>query len=130
MLSLLVDTVHSFEHFCDLIEDMFCHFDLEHLDEKLLQQQRALHESVIDFWQHFHDLQIQASRSQMKFSYLWYRFKYCLKKSAHPKRKLDIKPHSTFFIDGTAQSHVGAGIVSTNCPLPSHSIAPTHTLHK
>ena len=56
VLSLLVDSMHSFEHLCDLIEDMFYHFDPEHLDQKLLQQQRALHESVIDFWQHFQEL--------------------------------------------------------------------------
>ena len=50
VLSLPANIVHSFEHFCDLIEDTFCHFDPDHLDRKLLQQQRALHESVIDFW--------------------------------------------------------------------------------
>ena len=70
VLSLLVDTVHSFEHFCDLIDDMFYHFDPYHLDRKLLQQQRAPHESVIDFWQCFCDLQFQSPRSQMKFAYL------------------------------------------------------------
>ena len=32
VLSLPVDTVHSFEHFCDLIEDTFYHFDPDHLD--------------------------------------------------------------------------------------------------
>lgn len=60
----------------------------------------------------------------MKFSYLWDRFEYCLKKSAYPKNKLDIKPRSTFFIDGTMQSHLGTGTVSTDCLPPSHSAAP------
>ena len=60
----------------------------------------------------------------MKFAYLWDRFEYCLKKSAHPKRKLDIKPRSTFFIDGTAQSHVGESTVSMDHPPPSHSTVP------
>ena len=32
VLNLLADTVHSFEHCCDLIEDMFYHFDPYHLD--------------------------------------------------------------------------------------------------
>lgn len=32
VLSLPTDTVHSFEHFCDLIEEAFYHFDLDHLD--------------------------------------------------------------------------------------------------
>ena len=50
VFSLSADTMHSFEHFYDLIEDMFYHFDLDHLDQKLLQQWRALHESIIDFW--------------------------------------------------------------------------------
>jgi len=100
VLSLPADTVHSFEHFCDLIEDTFYHFDLDHLDRTLLQKQRASHELVIDFWQCFCDLQFQALRSEMKFNYLWDRFKYCFKKFAHPKRKLEIKPFSTFFIDG------------------------------
>lgn len=50
VLSLLADTMHSFEHFCDLIEDIFYHFDPNHLDRKLLQQWRAPHESIIDFW--------------------------------------------------------------------------------
>jgi len=56
LLSLLADSVHSLEHFCDLIEDTFYHFDLDHLDKKLLQQRKALHESVIDFWQCSRDL--------------------------------------------------------------------------
>jgi len=60
----------------------------------------------------------------MKFSYLWDQFEYCLKKSARPKRKLDIKPLSTLFIDGTTQSHVGADTISTDCLHPSHSVAP------
>jgi len=38
---------------------------------------------------------------------------------------LDIKPHSTFFIDGIVKSHVGAGTVSTNYLPPSHSVAPS-----
>jgi len=50
VLSLPANTVHSFEHFCDLIEDMFYHFDPNHIDWKLLQQWRAPHESIIDFW--------------------------------------------------------------------------------
>jgi len=37
VLSLLADTMHSFEHFCDLIEDTFYHFDPDHLDWNLLQ---------------------------------------------------------------------------------------------
>ena len=37
LLSLPADIVHSFEHFYDLIEDMFYHFDPDHLDRKLLQ---------------------------------------------------------------------------------------------
>jgi len=41
VLSLSVDTMHSFAQFCDLIEDTFYHFDLDHLDQKLLQQRRA-----------------------------------------------------------------------------------------
>jgi len=59
----------------------------------------------------FHDFQFKALRSQMKFAYLWDRFEYYLKKSAHPKRKFEIKPWSTFFIDGAAQSHEEAGTV-------------------
>ena len=60
----------------------------------------------------------------MKFAYLWDRFKYCLKRFARPKRKFEIKPRSTFFIDGAAQSHVDAVTVSTNCLPSSHSTAP------
>jgi len=121
VLSLPSHTVHSFER--DLIEDTFYHFDPDHLGWKLLQQRRALHESAIDFWQRFHDLLFRALMSQMNFTYLWDRFKYCLEKSARPKRKLDVK-HCSTFIDGTTQSHVGAGTVSTDCPPPSHSIVP------
>lgn len=116
--------MHSCDHFCDLIEDTFHHFDPDHLDRKLLQKWRAPHESVIDFWQHFHDLQCQAPRSQMKFAYLWDWFEYCLKKSAHPKRNIDVKPRSTFFFNGATQSHVGVGIVSMDCSPPSHSTVP------
>jgi len=50
LCSLPADSVHSLEHFCDLIEDTFHHFDPEHLDHKLLQQQKAPHESPNDFW--------------------------------------------------------------------------------
>ena len=60
----------------------------------------------------------------MKFAYLWDWFEYCLKKSTHPKKKIDVKPRSTFFVDGTVQSHVGACTVSTDCPPPSHSTTP------
>jgi len=60
----------------------------------------------------------------MKFPYLWDQFEYCLKKSARPKRKLEIKHHSTFFVDRTAQSHVGSSTVSMECPPPSHSTVP------
>jgi len=56
VLSLPANTMHSCEHFCDLIEDMFHHFDPNHLDQKLLRQHRAPHESIIDFWLCFHDL--------------------------------------------------------------------------
>ena len=38
VIILLDDTVHSCENLCDLIGDMFYHFDLDHLDRKLLQQ--------------------------------------------------------------------------------------------
>ena len=50
VLNLPTNTVHSCEHFCDLIKDTFYHFDPDHLDQKLLQQQKAPHESIIDFW--------------------------------------------------------------------------------
>jgi len=56
VLSLLADTMHSFEHFYDLIEDRFYHFDLDYLDRKLLQQWRDSHESVVDFLQRFREL--------------------------------------------------------------------------
>jgi len=38
----------------------------------------------------------------MKFSYIWDRFDYFLNKSAHPNKDFDIKPFSTFFVDGAA----------------------------
>lgn len=37
LYNLLADNVHSLEHFYDLIEDTFYHFDPEHLEHKLLQ---------------------------------------------------------------------------------------------
>ena len=61
----------------------------------------------------------------MKFPYLWDRFKYFLNKFSHPKKNFDINPHSTFFIDGAAQSHADAAIVSTNyLPSPHSTPAP------
>lgn len=60
----------------------------------------------------------------MKFSYIWDRFEYYLKTSAFPKRKFEIKPRSTFFVDGVAQSHVEACIVSTNSLPSSYSTTP------
>ena len=104
LCSLPADRVHSLEHFCDLIEDTFYHFDRDHLDQKLLQQRKVPHESTMDFWQCFRDLQFQALKSQMKIFYLWGRFEYCVKKSSLPKNKFEIKPRSTFFSDGAAQT--------------------------
>jgi len=49
LCSLPTDSVHSLENFCNLVEDTFYHFDPEHLDHKLLQQQKAPHESPMDF---------------------------------------------------------------------------------
>lgn len=60
----------------------------------------------------------------MNFTYIWNRFEYCLKKFVCPKRKLDVNPRSTFFVDGIAQSYVGAGTISMDCPPPSHSTVP------
>jgi len=48
--------MHSLEHFCDLIEDTFYHFDPEYIDQKLSQQWKAQHESIMDFWQLLRDL--------------------------------------------------------------------------
>ncbi len=53
LCSLPANSMHSIEHFCDLIEDTFHHFDLEHIDHKLLQQRKAPYESLDDFWQCF-----------------------------------------------------------------------------
>ena len=53
---LPADSMHSLEHFCDLIEDTSYDFDPDHLDQKLLQQWKAPHESTMEFWHHFHDL--------------------------------------------------------------------------
>ena len=60
----------------------------------------------------------------MKFAYLWDQFEYCLKKYTHPKRKLDVNPRSTLFVDGTAQSHVGEGTISMDYSPPFHSTVP------
>lgn len=60
----------------------------------------------------------------MNFSYLWNWFEYCLKESAHPKRNFEINPHSTFFIDGAAQSYVDADTVPTDFPPSSHLTTP------
>lgn len=60
----------------------------------------------------------------MKFSYIWDQFKHFLKKYALPKKKLEIKPHSTFFSEGAAQSHVDAVTVLTDCLPSSHSTGP------
>lgn len=62
LCSLPTDNVHSLQHFYDLIEDTVYHFDPEYLDQKLLQQWKALHESPMDFWQRFRDLQFQAPK--------------------------------------------------------------------
>jgi len=56
LCNLPTDSMHSLEHFCDLIEDTFYHFDLDHLHQDMLKQQKALHESPMDFWQRFYDL--------------------------------------------------------------------------
>lgn len=71
LCSLPANRVHSLEHLCDLIEDTFYHFDSEHLDQKLQQQRKTLHESPMDFWQRFCILQFQAPKSQINFFYLW-----------------------------------------------------------
>jgi len=63
LLGLPANNMHSLEKLCDIIEDTFYHFDIDIPDRKLLYQWKALHESVVDFWQRFHDLLFQAPRS-------------------------------------------------------------------
>ena len=82
----------------------FHHFDPKPLDQKMLQQWKALHELPMEFWECFHVLQFQAPKSQMKFPYLWDRFEYCLNNSVNPKKKFEPKPCLAYFSDGAAQS--------------------------
>ena len=79
-------------------------FDLDYLNQKQLQQWKVPHESIMDFWQCFRDLEFQALRSKIKFSYLWDWFEYFLRKYARPKKNLEILPRSTLFTNGAAQS--------------------------
>jgi len=124
LCNLLADSMHSLEQFRDLIEDTFHHYDSNHLDHKLLQQQKAPHKSPMDFWQCFHDLQFRALKSQMKFPYLWDRFKFYLNKSFHPKKKFEPKPHSAYFRDGVVQSQTDMVTVTSDCLWSPHQIAP------
>jgi len=61
------NSVHSFKHFSDLIEYVFYHFHLEALVKKILKQQKAPHELLMDFWKDFHLIMFEALKIQMKF---------------------------------------------------------------
>lgn len=117
-------SVHSLEQLCDLIGSTFHHFYLEPIDQKLLQQRKAPHESPMEFWECFRVLQFQAPKSQMKFPYLWDRFEYCLNKSVNPKKKFKIKPHSTYFGNGATQSRMNTTTVTSECLTSPHQATP------
>lgn len=55
--------MHSFKQFSDLIEFVFHIFYPKALDKKMLQQQNARHESLMEFWECFHLLSFQALKS-------------------------------------------------------------------
>lgn len=61
--SLPLDSMHSLEKLCNLIESSFHNFDPEPLDQKLLKQWKTLQQSPMDFWDCFRVLQFQASKS-------------------------------------------------------------------
>jgi len=69
-------------------------------------------------------LAVSSSKELDKITLSLGLFDYFLKKSVRPKRKFEIKPHATFFIDGAMKSHVDAVTISADCLLPSHSTAP------
>ena len=124
LCSLSADKVHSLEHFCDLIEDTFHHFDPKPLDQKLLQQRKTPYELHTEFWDRFCVLKFQAPKIQMKLQYLMDRFEYCLTKSINPKRKFKLKARSAYYHDGAAQSQTNTVIVTSECPPSPHKIAP------
>jgi len=116
--------MRSLEQFYDLIESTFHHFDPEPLDQKVLQQRKALHELPMEFWERFLVLQFQDPKIQMKFPYLWDRFEYCLNKSVNPKKKFEPKPRSAYFDDGVAQSQTGTVIVTSDYLSSPHQTTP------
>lgn len=124
LCSLLADNMQSLECLCDLIKENFHHFYLDHLDQKMLQKLKAMHESTMDFWQHFHDLQFRAPKSQMKIFYLWDQFEYYVRKSSHPKEKFGFKPHSTCFTNGAVQSQMDVVTITSDCLPSPHQTAP------
>jgi len=70
----------------------------------MLKQRKTLQESPMDFLDHFHLLQFEALKSQMKFQYLMDIFEYFLIKYVNPKMNLNFKPRSTYFTDEVVQS--------------------------
>jgi len=87
--------VHSFKQFSDLKESIFHHFDPKSLDKKMSKQQKAPHESLMEFWARFRLLPFEALKSQMKFKYLMERYEYVCHKSLHLIVNKNLKRHST-----------------------------------
>lgn len=52
------------------------------------------------------------------------RFEYFLTKSINPKKKLKLKPRSTYFGDEVVQSRMDTVIVTSDCPSSSHQTTP------
>lgn len=90
----------------------------------MLKQQKAPHESYMDFSQRFRLFMFEALKSQMKFQYLMDIFQYFLTKSLCPKMKLKFKPRSTYFGDGAAQLQVDTIAITSDHPPSPHQTTP------
>lgn len=60
----------------------------------------------------------------MRFFYLCDQFEYYVKKFSHPRKKFEIKPRSTFFSDGTTQSHMEMINITSEYPPSPHQTVP------
>ena len=116
--------MHSFKQFNDLIESFFHHFDPEVLDKFFLKQWKAPHKLPMEFLENFHLFMFEATKNQKKFQYLMDKFEYCLTKSLCPKMNLKLKPRSTYFGDGVAQSQADTVLVTSDCPPSPRQTTP------
>lgn len=96
--------IHSFHHLITEIGHAFNHFDHKSLNEEIMKLQKALDESLEQFYMHFHNLAYQFLEDKIDWELLNGRFNHLLYISENIQLLESFEPCSTYFGDGDVQS--------------------------